>query len=246
VAGKRTGPKPLRFRGTPGALEALAPTALDLPTEGTLVLETGGGRAGAALAPVTLQSEPAGEEAMWLRFDLPESTPPGTYEGRIQVGRKRHPVTIEVSPVTDLDVSPSQLLLSAAPGGQEAVDLTVVNNGNVPVAIEPVSAFNLLEPNAFEEAVHRALRESGGGEERINRFADELADRHGGLVRVAVKNSGPVEPGKAQEIRAVFRFGQDLRPGATYTSTWAVGNLNIWVEVRVESKPRTRRRRETV
>jgi hypothetical protein len=247
MARKRTGSTAaLRFRGAPRALEALAPGELDLPLQGTLVLEGEGSKQGTTLAPVTLQTEAAGGDATWLRFDLPDTTPPGTYIGRVQVGRKRYPVSIEVTPLADLDVSPSRLVLAVAPGGQETVELTLVNNGNVPVAIESVYAFNLLEDGAIEEAVHSALREqSAGGEKLIHRFAEELAGRHGGLVRVAVKNAGPVEPGKTREIQAVLRFGKDLRRGAKYTTTWSIGNLNIWIEVVVEAATRRRSRKET-
>jgi hypothetical protein len=248
VARKRASPAPLRFRGTPRALEALAPVALDLPADATLVLEAvAGRRATATIEPVALQSEAAGASATWLRFDLPLQTPPGTYEGGVQVGPDRYPVTIEVQPLPDLDVTPSQLSLTAVPGGRETVELTLVNNGNVPVAIERAYAFNLLEPSAIEEAFHSALREHGRSlDERLHRLAEQLDERHGGLVRVAVEaGSGALDPGEIRDVRAVLRFGKELRRGATYTTTWAIGNLNLWIEVAVQAEARQRRRRET-
>jgi hypothetical protein len=247
VARKRASPAPLRFRGTPRTLEALAPLAVDMPADTTLVLEAAGGRAAAPIAPVALQAEAAGAGATWLRFDLPQSTPPGTYKGGVKIGQDRYPVTIEVQPLPDLDVTPSQLNLTVAPGASETVELTLVNNGNVPVTIERAYAFNLLEPDAIEAAVHGALREPGrSGDERLHRFAEQLAERHGGLVRVAVEaGAGTLDPGEFREIRAVLRFGKELRQGAIYTTTWAIANLNLWIEVAVKAEARQRRRRET-
>jgi hypothetical protein len=247
VARRRASATPLRFRGTPRALEALAPIAIEAPAAGNVVFASEGRRRGAAIAPVPLHAEAAGTNATWLRFDLPDTTPPGTYKGGVELGGDRYPVTIEVEGLPDLDVTPSRLSIAVAPGGRETVELTIVNNGNVPVEIERVYAFNLLEPGAIEEAVHSALRERAKpGDERLHQFVEELAERHGGLVRVAVEaGAGALGPGEVRELRAVLRFGKDLRRGTVYTSTWAIGNLNLWIEVTVVPEPRQRRRKES-
>lgn len=243
MARKRTRPEPIRFRGAPDAVEGLARLAPSAPGAATLALETPGRRAQGRIEPVELQTEPAGPAATWLRFALPPTTAPGSYEGTVQIGEERIPVTVEVQPQPELDVAPSAIALRAEPGGEATVDLVLANRGNVPVELRRAYAFDLLGRNALEEAVHAALRGSvERGADRFERFADELAARHGGQVRVALEEgAGRLDPGDARPVSALFRLPDELEPAATYTSTWPLENLNIWIEVTVEERKRRRK-----
>ena len=241
MAGRRRR-ETLRFRGAPGLVEALAPVSLEPRAAATLALDVDEPKAVGRIAPLALQAEPAGTAGTWLRFDLPPTTPPGTYEGTVQVSGERYPISVEVQPQAALDVSPASFSVSAAPGGEAELELTLVNEGNVPVEIGRAYAFNLLEPGGIEAAIHEALTGSGQpGERRLGRFAEQLAERHGGLVRVAVEQgAGTLEPGELRDVRARLRFGDDLKPGTVYASTWSLANLNISIQVTVE--PRRRRK----
>jgi hypothetical protein len=245
MPGPRRKREPFRFRGAPSGVEALVPLQLEGTATTTLALDLKEA-ADARITPLALQAEPFGVGSTKLSFALPETTPPGTYEGAVQVGDERFPVTVEVAPQPDLDASPSAFTLSVAPGADAQIGLTLVNAGNVPVEIQRAYAFNLLERGGIEEAVHAALREPvQSGEERLARLMDFLSERHGGLVRVAVKSgAGTLVPGESRELQAALRFGSELRPGAIYSSTWEIANLNLYVEVHAEQKAPRRRRKE--
>jgi hypothetical protein len=245
MAGRRRKSEPLRFRGTPSGVEALAPIQVEGAATTTLAL-TLEEAADARIAPLALQAEPFGAGSTRLSFALPENTPPGTYEGAVQIGDERVPVVVEVAPQPDLDASPPSFTLAVAPGSDAQIGLTLVNRGNVPVEIHRAYAFNLLERGGIEEAVHAALRENAeSGEQRLARLMDFLSERHGGLVRVAVeKGAGPLVPGESRELQAALRFGSELRAGAVYSSTWEIANLNLSIEVHVEETAPRRRRKE--
>ena len=87
----------------------------------------------------------------------------------------------------------------AARRGRRGLDvtLTLVNAGNVDFGLARAHAFNLLQLDAVEDAIHAVLRqEPPAGERRLDRFGDELAARHGGLVRVAIREgAGTIPPG---------------------------------------------------
>jgi hypothetical protein len=242
---RRKKTEPLRFRGAPSGVEALAPIHVEGMATTTLAL-TLEDAVDARIAPLALQAEPFGAGSTRLSFALPESTPPGTYDGAVQIGDERIPVIVEVAPQRDLDASPASFTIAVAPGSDAQISLTLVNRGNVAVEIQRAYAFNLLERGGIEEAVHAALRESAeSGEQRLARLMDFLSERHGGLVRVSVESgAGTLVPEESRELRTALRFGSELRPGAIYSSTWEIANLNLSIEVHVEETAPRRRRKE--
>jgi hypothetical protein len=237
---KRADAPGLHFHGPPPVLEALAPAQLEA-TVGTLVLDTGTAKGVTTIAPLAVQAVPAGPAATRLLLSLPETTPPGSYTGSVQLMEQRHPVTVDVHPQTNLMVTPPYLKLRAAAGAEVDVELTLLNAGNVDFEVARVHAFNLLQLDSFEDAVHAALRhDPAPGQGRLDRFLDELAARHGGLVRVAIEEGvGTIAPAESRRLRARLHLPGELAPGATYSSTWRLGNLNLSVEVLVESAVKT-------
>jgi hypothetical protein len=246
MARKRASRTPLSFRGSPRGVEGLAPLVIGAPTAATLAVDLHETATSARIGPLTLQTEPAGPEATWLRFDLPPTTPPGTYSGTVQFGKETFPVTVDVHRQQELSISPPALTVTAPAGGEATCEFVLGNDGNVPFEVRRTYAFNLLQRDAIEEAIHAALRaETPKGESRLDRFADELADRHGGLVRVAiVEGAGELAAGEARLLRAVLHLPDDLKPGSTYTSTWPLGNLNVSVEIEIEPAAPSRRKKE--
>jgi hypothetical protein len=237
----------LHFQGPPPLVEALTPTPIEAPTFGTLTLDAGESGAVATIAPLAVQAVPAGLRATRVLLTLPATTPPGSYTGWVELAQERRPIAIEVSPQTNLLVAPSQLELRAAGGAEVNVTLTLVNAGNVDFDLERVHAFNLMELNAVEETIHAALREQpAAGERRLDRFVDELASRHGGLVRVAIdQGAGTLAPGETRAARARLRLPDELSAGARYSSTWPLGNLNLSVNVDVAPAAKTKRPRRS-
>lgn len=229
---------PIRFRGTPRSLEGLATLAQYQVHGATLALNLSQ-RATQPALPLALQTEPIGSAATRLRFVLPESTPPGTYEGTVEIDGANYPVVVEVEPHPYLVVSPRQLVVQVEAGKETSVEVTLVNSGNVPCEIDKVYAFGLFDVEGAERAIGVALRDSSEeGRSRLDRLLDEAADNHAGLVRVAVREGqGSIEPGEVRNVRATLRFSDRLKPGHVYGGTWPMLNLRYSVQVQVSGTP---------
>jgi hypothetical protein len=232
-----TDSNPIRFHGTPRRAEGLAPLTHEQARTATLSLDLKLPPALKQTAPVTLQTVPVGSSATRLRLSLPESTPPGTYAGTLQVDSERYPIVVEVKPHPYLVISPRQLVLEVAPGAEAIVDLMLVNTGNVVCQITKAHLFGLFDVQGVERAIGMALGTSSEkGQGRLTSLMDEAADNHGGLVRVAVREgAGPIEPGALRNLRATLRFSDHLKPGRTYWGTWPLLNLKYYVRVSVAS-----------
>lgn len=225
---------PLRFRGAPRSVEGLSVLTAQRPLTAALSLNLKLPRSMQA-APFTVQTEPIGSTATRLRFSLPESTPPGTYEGTVQIGPESYPVTVEVEPHAYLAISPRQLILVVEPGSEVTSELTIVNSGNVPCEITKAHAFGLFDVKGADRALGAALADPQvKGEARLARLMDEAADNHGGLVRVAIRDGADViEPGEVRTLRVALRFSEHLKPGQSYWGTWPLYNLQYYVKVDV-------------
>ena len=75
------------------------------------------------------------------------------------------------------------------------------------------------------------------GLERIMRLAEGVADGHGGLVRVNIKEgAGLIAPGKLSNLRVALRLPKQLKSGQTYSGTWPLLNLRYYVRVQVSDQ----------
>lgn len=228
---------PIRFRGSPRAVEGLVPITLEPSLTASLSLDLKQARSAQKARLLALEATPIGSSAMRLQFSLPESTPPGTYEGNVQIGGKSHPITVEVEPRPYLEISPRQLSLQVSPGAEASVDFTLVNTGNTVCEITKVHAFGLFDIKGVERSIGAALSDPVEiGQGRLGRFMDEAADSHGGLVRVTVKDgAGSLEPGELRNVHATLRFSDHLKSDHTYWGTWPLLNLKYYVRVYVIS-----------
>lgn len=226
----------LLFRGTPRLVEGLAPIPLGLVGDRPVSIDLDLPRQKPEARVV--QIVPAGAIALRLRFSLPEETPPGSYRGKMQLGDQLYTTVVEVEPHPHLLISPSQLSLQAAPGEEVEIALTVANDGNVEYEMPRAHGFGLFDTTGVERAIGATLRDNETvGLARINRLAEEVADSHGGLVRVNVKEGvGLIAPGKLSNLRVALRLPKQLKPGQTYSGTWPMLNLRYYVRVYVSNK----------
>jgi len=175
---------------------------------------------------------PVGKES-WLRLSLPTTTPPGAYRGTIQVGDQEHVATFEVEPRLNLRMVPGSLLLQGRPGARVTAQLTLVNRGNIAFEVKRVHAFGVSELDGLERAFGQTFRAKlPAGERLIDRFANALAESHGGLVRVRIaKGAGNLAPGDARELEAVFKLPDRMRSGRAYAGTWPLGYVRYGVQI---------------
>jgi hypothetical protein len=227
----RTQQGPLRFRGTPNRLLAMLERPEFPPPRTCRVIfpDTGS-------LPLSVRKlRSTGARISTLSFRLPRSTPPGLYEGNIELGEERIPVVIDVESRTSLRFLRSRIVCREKPGARITAELTLLNRGNVEVTVPREDTFCVFAEDGIARAMYRGLvEEDGDGRQRLDRIMDELAKAHGGLVRVTVSDgSGPLAPEEVRELAVELHFSHRLIGGHTYRGTWSVSEAGVEVEIEV-------------
>jgi len=231
---------PLRFHGTPQLVEGLAPFRYADVLGGAAIQVNLPGRESTAPMATNIQTVPAGESFMFVRFDLPAATPAGTYKGEVSLGEARYPIEVEVEGRSQLHLSPRRLSLNAAPASSILVEMTAANGGNVDADIPSVSAFGLFDVHGAERSIAEAFRATGKelseagdtGQQRLNLLVDRLSQEHGGLARLQIlEGAGPLRPGEMRNIKLLIRMPESIKPGHAYTATWPIDRLRVAVRV---------------
>lgn len=264
MARAAAGPPPIRFRGVPASLTAVVAEGLDPLSDPVLLLKGYPDKGGSTEVPVQVDLDPR-----ILRMTLPADVAPGAYEAVLRVasgngsppeaenpkgkaGAKAkaaaaeddstgndRPARVEVDAAPALRVIPEQLRLRAHPGDQVATDLTLLNQGNVPVDLRRVQPFGIFLAGGLERALRRAYVDKlSKGERRVDVIADNLAEAHGGLVKMKLqKGSGTLAPGEMRSLEVTLEIPAGLAAGSTYAGNWELAGLVYPVTVTVEGAP---------
>ncbi|HEX5719271.1 MAG TPA: hypothetical protein VF179_24125 [Thermoanaerobaculia bacterium] len=224
----------LRVRGSPHHLATVVPGLQNAPQHLTFELPTPPPRASGQgkPSPQELAAFPAFlQRTGVLRIDLPRDTLPGTYEGRIRIGDREQPVTVEVEPRVHLRLFPKRLYLSGSPGEHLGVDLTLTNQGNAPAEIRRAYACGLFDIDGFDRILGRILNRELK-REPLEELIDEVGREHAGLMRIKIaRGSGEVQPGEVREIRLELVLPAQLHPSRTYNGMWRLHNLHYPMRV---------------
>ena len=226
-------PAPIRFRGTPAALAAVVADGLDRQMPMVLGLALRKGDRDPVEVMVQTDFDPR-----ILRVSLPAELAPGTYEGVLRSNGGGRAARVEVDAAPRLRVVPEQLRLGAHPGDLVGVDLTILNQGNVPVAIRRVQAVGIFMEGGIERALWNAyVQPLQKGQRRMDAIADSLAAAHGGLLRIKVdRGAGAIAPGEVRELHLIVHVPTGLEAGALYGGTWEVPGLVYPVSLQVAGK----------
>jgi len=229
--------EPLRFRGTPSRL--LATVELEEGHPAPKVCRVTLPEAGPL--PLSVRRLRSAEPFVsTLSFRLPKSTPPGIYQGSVELGERHIPIVVDVEPRTSLRFLRPAVAFKGAPGAKTTAELVLLNRGNVEVSIPREDKFCVFDDEGVARAMYRGLiEEEGDGQQRLDRIMEELAKAHGGLVRVTVsKGSGPLAPEEVRELAVEFHFSRRLMGGHVYRGTWNVSEASLEVKIGVmgESK----------
>jgi hypothetical protein len=175
----------------------------------------------------------AGDKMTGVVLRLPEILPPGNYFGSLKIGEETHPIEVIVEPRQQLTLIPGSLSVTASPGHDEVIDVVVTNRGNIPAVIPQEGVVNLLDSDALSSAVHLAVSHHEGGQERINRFADTMAEN---IVAAQVSlrsGGGTIGPGESRRLTAQVRFPKSLQAGHSYRGAWELPHARYVVQVYV-------------
>lgn len=228
-------PERLRLKGGPTRLSAaLRLPDSELKARNLQVGLSGGITARVAIRPVTRHTP--GIAVVKLR--LPKNTPPGTYEGVVQLDGVEVPVVANIEARPRLRFVPNKLVVKAPPGAMVHTDVTLVNGGNVPINIEAKHTFCIFDGSGIDRAFSAALTdEKATGQDRMGLLMDKLADSHGGFVRLAIDSgTGILEPGEDRDLHLALRFSSKLQPGGVYGGAWVLGGGSYSIQIEVTEK----------
>jgi hypothetical protein len=215
-------------------MAAVVPTPPDVASDMILSIDVGGSKRPATEVAVQTDFDPR-----ILRLSLPADVAPGAYRGTLRVDDQERPAVVEVDPAPLLHVVPEQLRIQAHPGDLVGADLTLLNQGNVPVALRDVQAIGIFMSGGVERALRRAyVQKMADGQRRMDVIADSLADAHGGLVRMKIEEgAGDIGPGEVRELSVVLHLPSDMERGAMYGGNWELPGLVYPISIQVAGEP---------
>lgn len=213
LSGSAAGLKlPLALRNTTRSVQHLA-------TASFADVRLAGGGPPLRIEPVPVLLNVAGDGVIrtQLRLRLDPATPPGHYEGLVKLGDLSRPVAIDVLPEPSVAIRPQPLVVDAAQGPQQRLDVAFENTGNTPLTIDLAGAYPLGQEvpvptptTTTSPAPSPGLSALFGARERPNLVA-------AGTVQVGLaKGPEVLAPGEARTLGVTVGLGNPLSPTARY------------------------------
>lgn len=178
-----------------------------------------------------------------LRLRLDSATPPGRYEGGIELNGVARPVVIDVVATADIAIRPLPVLIDRGGGKAQTIAFAAENRGNVTLMIDVTGDYSLGEEIAiFPE---RAVRER---EDALERLADLFARTIGTRAQRAMREVGavtlsmpggavPIAPGEAATITIAVTMPDGLSPGRRYRAFVPIYTADLELVVVTATKP---------
>jgi hypothetical protein len=190
------------------------------------IADATGRRPGVVMPTVVLHPGHARRAA--LGITIPSDTPPGRYDGELEVGGQKVDVVVHVVEEYDLEVAPTEVVLESRGGNRAVKEIVCANRGNVPLTIGDIGAVVLddeLTTCRSLRAVTAAWPDEGGEHDAVDRFVDlyvkegwKKVVEHSGVLRVRTLG-GPQEiaPGATQVVNLEITLPDRLEPRTRYT-----------------------------
>lgn len=198
---------------------------------------------------LTIAAASTARGQVWMRLD--PATPPGRYEGGIEIAGVARPVQIDVLETVKLSIRPSPLVIDLALGRSQRAAVAFENRGNVPLTIDVAGVYPIGEEiPIFPERIDR---EDG---DTIERLADLFARTIGARARRAMRETGAitlampdgaarVEPGTAQTVAVGVSLPEGLAQTGRYRAFIPIysSDLELVVVTAAKQAPPTERPR---
>jgi len=155
------------------------------------------------VAPLVLRPDQTGSLPLSIAVD--PTTPPGEYSAELDVGGRSPAVVIHVAEDFNPTVRPRSLVIANRPGVEQAKQIIVSNDGNVPFTVGDPGSVELWD-DARADRIRRLVVEPLSGHETVDLEA----------VVVAVLAAAREDQPRAGEAEVRLRDGPvELRPGET-------------------------------
>jgi hypothetical protein len=239
------GSRPLVLAGPPGPFDLL----LDFHNGGEQLavirraalscdqLEAAAGQ-GIVVHMSTVVVHPGQSRQVELSVSIPAYTPPGPYQGELQVAGQSVAVEIYIAEDYNLQLSPSEVVIEKRSGERVFKQVACTNGGNVPLVIGEIGAIPLddeLTDCRSLRAVTAAWPEEEGEFNARDRFVDLYVKEgwrkvveQAGILRVHTPG-GPhtIAPGETRLVDLEFTVPENLEPRTRYTGIAPLYTSNL-------------------
>jgi hypothetical protein len=232
--------EPVVFYGPPGRLRGtlrlhngssekvkLPAAALDLPNL------RGPARQPLAQLPLLGRVYPNQQAQVPVVLNLDPSTPPGTYEGTVEVGAHRRRVRVHVTEEVGLRVQPTSVSIFTEGELVFPRDFVVENAGNVPLRLGSECVVPLVDTAELLVGVRRGLRgacEAAEAADVIKSILCEWSRQQVGTLSVK-REDITLKPGETRPLRITFTVPQDLQRFRRYVADLPLYTASLHLEV---------------
>jgi len=167
-------------------------------------------------------------------LNLDPSTPPGTYDGSLQIAGRRQPVRLHVTERIDLRFEPTDVSLFTEGTLVFTRDFVAENAGNVPLRLGEECVVPLGDTADLQAAVRRGLRGACDAEKKSEDVIKSLlcawSQQQVGTVSIK-REDITLQPGETRPATVTFSIPDDLQPFRRYVTHLPLYNAALRLEV---------------
>lgn len=166
-------------------------------------------------------------------LQIDPSTPPGTYDGTVQVGERRQRVRIYVTEEIDLRVQPSAVSIFTEGELAFRREFVVENAGNIPLRLGDDCIVPIGDASGLRAAVRQGLRgacEAAKADDVLKSILCAWSEQQVGTVSVK-REDVTLQPGETRPLTLTFTVPDDLRRFRRYVAELPLYTASLRLEV---------------
>jgi hypothetical protein len=233
----------LAFWGTPEFLRGTVPlrneggatfNGVSLGVEGSELRSLHGERLERLQAVFSIGAGQSAHVPATIQLDA--TTPPGVYRVEIVAGADRRAASLHVLERTFASLAPSQLVISNAPGAKTDRQVSIRNEGNVPITISDVGAVPVEDRDFACRAIRDAVKrlDNPNWDRFVGAVSEELKKSFALIepMRIRTKNKPvTVQPGETAILDLEIQNPKNTRKGRFYVATARVFNTILSLDL---------------
>jgi hypothetical protein len=112
-------------------------------------------------ASLSVSLQPGEAQRAKINLDMDPNTPPGQYQGEMDVNGETRPVTVYIPEVVRLTITPQTLVIDKGSGATVVKQVVFSNEGNIPLTIGPIGLIQLGKEFMLRRGFHITLAAAG-------------------------------------------------------------------------------------
>ncbi len=163
---------------------------------------------------------PGEQKLQTVSHELPATTPPGTYDSFLMMGKKLLKIKMVVQPTIDIHLQPTHFTLQdSAPGKKHTAVLTLTNIGNLPFQIPDLKHAGSLDMDMYCRAFGFGFRKNGseGLMQTLDEVTENIKENLADWADLSIDEYGKiVEPGESSILTLHIENPRNSDPKRDY------------------------------